>query len=414
MSSVVDPSITLPVDAPPGTVAHPLLRRRGDREIRDRRGRRRITRALVTATNPSGDLDVDEADLRWIYARPSRRLASIRARFPDLDVPVRLCQAGVVDLVYDVTEELQLGQLREWRLTHQSAGHAQDHRVHRSTSKSRQRHLALTVADEIEPTSPQLASALRSIPPSDPTGPLAALTAAARDLIEGRLHGGPRAFSQHHFGDSKVRDDIPRLLNRHGVSADIADRLGVRRARRLGLAGPITLHTGNAEPIHLDGWDGPIAFRVDQPGLQVTAAHRPIPAMVVVENLQAAEWAADQHPEALVVYTPGQLSEPAAHLISSCAQLASQTLAICDADLGGVRISAQIATAASNATIIDIAHWPHTKGPAIEPGSITATGLQAALDGPAATLAAAILKRGYRVEQEQPTTAALRDLLARR
>lgn len=414
MSLVIDRTITLPVNTIPGTLAHPVLQQRGDQEIRDRRGRRRITRALLTATNPSGDIVLDEADRRWIYAQPSRRLASIRARFPDLDVPVRLCQAGLVDLVYDITQDLQLGQLREWRLTDLTAGKAEDHRVARSTSKSRQRDLALAIADEVGSISPQLASALRSIPPSDPNGPLAALIAAAGDLIEGRLHSGPRAFSQHHFGDSKVRDDIPRLLSNHGVTVEIADRLGIRRSPRLGLAGPVTVHLDKAEPIHLELWDGPIAFRVDQPGLQVSAPQGDVIAMVVVENLQAAEWAADQHPEALVVYTPGPLSEPAAHLVSSCAQFAAQTLAICDADLGGVRISTQIAAAASNTRIIDIGQWPHTTGQVIPPGSVTETGLQAALDGPAAALAAAILDRGYRLEQEQPTTAALRDLLASR
>jgi hypothetical protein len=410
----VDRSAGLLLATPNGTVAYPIVQRRGDQEVRDRRGRRRVRRALVTSSQGLAEHPgLTDSEMGWVLGAPTRRAATIAGRFPDPDTTAqRLCRAGVVELVYEVTDDLQLGDLREWRLTPRWSERATDGNAATRIERQNQSEMAATTADKVAYLSPELASALRAVPPGDRCSPLAALVAAAQDLLKGRLHDGPRAFSQHHFGDGKVRDDIARLLADHGVLVDVADALGVRRSPRLGLAGPIIVRAAAVAALELDGWDGPIMMRADQPGLSVVPA-RPDLTLVVVENAQSAEWAADQHPEAIVIYTAGPLSAPAVQIVHDCSTLAARTIAVCDADLGGIRISTQIVTAVPTAEVIDIGRWPHTPGAAIGPGSVTDVGLRAALDGPVSQFAAAVLARGYRVEQEQPTTAALGDLLTR-
>lgn len=371
-----------------------------------------MRRALVTSSEGPVEPGLTDSETGWVLAAPIRRASTIAGRFADPESTAeRLCRAGVVDLVYEVTDDLLLGDLREWRLTSRWVERATDGHAAARTARQDQSESAARTAARVEVLSPELASALRRVPPGDRCSPLAALVAAAQDLFEGRLHDGPRAFSQHHFGDGKVRDDIARLLSDHGVLVDVADALGVRRSPRLGLAGPVTVRAEGVTALALDGWDGPIVLRADQPGLAVVPTSADV-TLVVVENAQSAEWVADQHPEAIVIYTAGPLSAPGLRVLRDASAMAVRTIAVCDADLGGIRISTQIATAVPAAEIVDIGLWPHTAGVTIGPGSVTDVGLRAALVGPVSEFAAAILARGYRVEQEQPTTAALRDLLS--
>lgn len=391
-------------------MAFPVVQQRAGVEIMDRRGRRRVHRALVTAAHPDEGYRLD-IDRSWVLAKPVRRGTSIAARYSDgADMAVGLCRLGVVDLVYDVTPDLRLGALREWRLTARWIEAAANGSADSRRAREDQVAEAARAAVAVRSLSPELAAALGRIPPGETASPLAALAKAAVDLIEGRVHDGPRAFSQHHFRDGKVRDDIPRLLTDNGVPVDVADALGVRRSQRLGIAGPVAVEAAGVASLALEGWDGPVLFRADQPGLSVTPVKAGL-TLVVVENAQAAEWAADQHPGAVVIYTAGPPGAVALGVITQCALRAARTFIVCDADLGGVRISALIRAAIPSAVVVDIGAWPHTPGAAIDPGGVTDVGLRRARDGLAASLAEAVLARGYRVEQEQPTTAALRDLL---
>lgn len=410
MTWTVDRSVSLPMPTPEGTVAFPIVQQRAGVEIMDRRRRRRVHRALVTAAQAVEGYRLD-ADRSWVLATPVRRATSIAARYSNgAEVAVRLCMSGVVDLVYDVTPDLRLGGLREWRLTARWIEAAANGSADSRRAKEAQAAEAIQAAAAVRSLSPELAAALGRTPPGEVTSPLAALAKAAMDLIEGRVHDGPRAFSQHHFHDGKVRDDIPRLLSDNGVPVDVADALGVRRSQRIGIAGPVVVEAAGVAPLDLRGWDGPVLFRADQPGLSVTPVKAGL-TLVVVENAQAAEWAADQHSGAIVIYSAGPPGTTALGVITQCATGATRTFIVCDADLGGVRISALIRAAIPSAEVVDIGDWPHTPGAKVDPGGVTDVGLRRARDGLAASLAEAVLARGYRVEQEQPTTAALRDLL---
>jgi len=408
-----DRTATLPLPTPDGTVAFAIVQRRRDQEVRDRRGRKRVRRALVTSSGRPAGPGLADSEAGWVLASPVRRATSIAARLPDASgTAERLCRAGVVDLVYDVTEDFRLGALLEWRLTPEWKARSADGLAAAKSLRGAQSEAAVRTAEKVKDLSPELASALRAVPPGgEAWSPLAALTAAAQDLLDGCLHDGPRAFSQRHFGDGKVRDDIARLLTDQAVPVDVADAIGVRRSPRVGLSGPVVVRAPTVAPLELTGWDGPLVLRADQPGLSVTPASEAL-TLVVVENAQSAEWVSDQHPEAIVLYTAGPLSPPGLRILAECSALAARTIVVCDADLGGVRISNQIVTAAPAAEIIDIGRWPHTPGTVIEAGGVTDAGLRRALEGPVGRFAASILDRGYRVEQEQPTTAALRELLA--
>ena len=210
------------------------------------------------------------------------------------------------------------------------------------------------------------------------------------------------------FGTTKARDDVNRILTRAETEIEAQVELGILRAGRTGLSGPIDLRTETGQ-LHLHGIRGPTDLRLDQPALNLTSSS---PTLVVIENRQAAEAVSDHYPDIALFWTAGLMSTEA---LSALAQLAhaTETVIVCtDADLGGVRIAEQALGAAADARIIDIGAWPHQPRPPWKPGSISETGLRAARGGLASELAQACLARGYPVEQELAAVDALNTILA--
>ena len=129
-----------------------------------------------------------------------------------------------------------------------------------------------------------------------------------------------------------------------------------------------------------------------------------------MENLQAAESACDRHPDVIVVHTAGQPSENALQLIHRLGKAASRAVIIPDADLGGARIATRVLTALPGhapRTLVDIGTQPHREREPFGPVSTRGLEALACADGPVATFSASCLNRGYPVEQEAATIAAI-------
>jgi hypothetical protein len=235
------------------------------------------------------------------------------------------------------------------------------------------------------------------------------LVYAAEDLIAGRLHDGPRAFSQVHFGNTKQRDDSPSLLLSAGTSPETIAALGLERSPYLGLGGPIRIADMDLERLR-----GPVLFRAQDPALNRAISLPTARALVVVENLQAAENACDSRRDVVVAYSAGPPSAAALNVIIELAVRIPRVFVIPDADLGGVRIAERILTALHRRTkadveLVDVGAEPHDSRDAFAAATLAA--LEAATAGAAAKLAGAVLARGYPVEQEAATRAALTGLL---
>ncbi|MGQ0805937.1 MAG: DUF2399 domain-containing protein [Actinomycetota bacterium] len=233
----------------------------------------------------------------------------------------------------------------------------------------------------------------------------------AEDFIEGVTHAGPRAFSQAHFGDTKARDDVVDVLRGAGVPDHVVASLGLRRSARIGVAGPIQVLSSD-QPLQVDALDGPVLLRADQLGLRLSWRD-PAP-LVVVENLQAAEAVSDRHSGVGLLYTAGMLGPAALRLVADLAGGARGVVIACDADPGGVRIAEQLLGVVPEALLLDVGELPHRTRERWAPDGVAIATLQTGLDGPARSLAAACLRRGYPVEQEavivNAVAAALEDL----
>jgi hypothetical protein len=406
-------SIPLP-GVPDGLEARPVVRLRRDEqgnavEVRDRRRRRKVDTVLLIASGPTPPPQVvadelDEAERRFVLGAVRRTWARVAAQYGDTawEAAVRLALLGAVSIGVPVDERLRLGTPTCWRLTDPW----QERRAVASAARRQARDAWTGRADEaaaaVDPGCPELAAALRRTEHAPATLPV--LVYAAEDLVAGVQHDGPRAFSQAHFGDSKLRDDAAELLADAGMPGWIAERLGIVRSARLGLGGPVTV-TVHDTALRLSALRGPTLIRVDQPGL-TAELDEPVP-LVVVENLQAAASVCDRSPALAVVYTAGQLGEEALGLVAQLAQSASAVAIVPDADLGGVRIAERLLAAAPDATVIDVGAHPHPKNRAWDPEGTAVAGLRAAQNGPAGGLARACLQRGYPVEQEAVVVRAV-------
>ncbi len=219
------------------------------------------------------------------------------------------------------------------------------------------------------------------------------------------MHDGPRAFSQAHFADTKERENAAEILRAAGASDDTITALGIARSGYIGVGGPVDLPGCQISKLH-----GPVLLRANDPALAHATAQAENLALLLVENLQAAQSACDRYPGLVVVHTSGQPDDEALPFISRIATSAAQVIIIPDADLGGARIAQRILTALpdiGHAVLIDIGTQPH---PSREPfGPVSMNGLQAlaATANPVALFAAACLSRGYPVEQEAATLAAI-------
>lgn len=386
--------------------------------LRDRRGNLKARTVDLRATSPAPAdpatlPDLTSTDLTWLLSATSRAAQAWERRFGTRTLPLvhALTAAGVVHARYHLTPNLGVGALQKTLLTDPwltvAAQRGQD-RLHDSGRLQTSAH-ALVSALATRDQEPELEAWLSRVSGTEPRLP--DVLAATQDLLDGAVHDGPRAFSQRHFGDTKTNDDIASVLRVVGATSDMLDRLGIARAQYVGLAGPVRVLTTElaARPVvEVQAVRGPVLLRADQQlRLQLLPGAR---AVIVVENLQAAETLARHQPDVALIHTNGQPGEP---LLALVAPLVRQTdvpvHVICDADLGGCRIAQRVLTLAPAALVHDIGAHPHTRGREFAQASLD--GLGALLASPVAPLARACLDRGYVVEQESATRAAVRSLL---
>jgi hypothetical protein len=384
---------------------------------RDRRRRFAPRQVDLVAQAPPAEVRppsaVDDRDVRWVLAVPSRRWPSVQGRFGTraMEVALDLVRAGAITLRCDVHEGYKLGSARSWRLTTLWANHAERRRTTHRQQAARWRERANAAAAAVDQLDPGLAASLHAARGSEPRLPV--LVYAAEDLAAGVSHDGPRAFSQAHFAHTKAREDVAAILVDANTSEASLLALGLRRSPYLGLGGPVTLHTATGHVLNLGALDGPVRLRADQraPVTATTTAA----TLLVIENLQAAETACDTYPDLAVAWTAGPPADPARRLITHLADQVNHVLIITDADLGGVRIAQRILATLHHpetAHVIDVGAQPHAERAPF--GPVSMAGLQTATRNHLVrALATACLTRGYPVEQEAPTRAAVDHALRR-
>lgn len=389
----------------------------GPRVPLDRRRRFAPHQVDLVARAPPAEVrppnGINDQDVRWVLAARSRRWLSIQGRFGTraMEVALDLVRAGAIALRCEVRKGYKLGSPRGWRLSAPWASHAEARHTTRQQQAALWRERARAAAAAVAQLDPGLATSLHAARGNEPRLPV--LVYAAEDLAAGVSHDGPRAFSQAHFTHTKAREDVAAILLDASASEASLLALGLRRSSYLGLGGPVTLHTATGHVLYFGALDGPVRFRADQrtPGTAATTAV----TMLVIENLQAAETACDTYPDLAVAWTAGQPADPALRLIIHLADQVEHVLIITDADLGGVRIAQRILAALNHpesAHVIDVGAQPHTKRAPFGPDSMAS--LQAAArDNRVGVLATACLTRGYPVEQEAATRAAVDRALRR-
>lgn len=410
---VSEPLAQLRFDLPDGLIAIPRTRRTADGATavrRDRRGRSKLDEVdVVASAPPSTDLELEEAEERFILGAGRRSWPVIEARYGTngLTRARELARAGVVTLRCQVDDNLRLTLPLSWQLTDAWLARRDKAITRRDEDRRHWLERKFEAAAAVAATCPELAASLEAARPHSPTLPV--LVYAAEDLAAGVVHDGPRAFSQRHFGHTKERDDVAHVLREAGVPAEALARLGVRRSGRIGVAGPISVTAGGTSYCAA-AFDGPQLLRTDQRDLTLSLETRDV--LVVIENLQAAETIADRYPDLPVIYGAGYTGPKALALIESVAAEAERVLLIPDADADGVAIAARWLSVAPEATIVDIGEVEHTPTAPL-PGWARRK-LEDQLDGSAADFARAILKRGYPLEEEMLVVRALARAINRR
>ena len=391
---------------PEGLVALTIPRRVGDelRVPRDRRQRLKPTRvdlALADAAPPVRT-EIPTTDWHWLLGTERRAWPTVTSRFGTdaWDTACDLARAGLATIRCHVAGS-SLGDPVGLLLTEQCLAERDAQRSARAATVEELRARAAVAAGDVESLDPGLADALRRARGTDARLPV--LVFAAEDLSASRVHDGPRAFSQAHFGETKQRDDAPAVLRAAGAAPQTLAALGLERSPYLGLGGAVRLGD-----IDLPRLRGPVLFRANDPALLEARADAAAHALVVIENLQAAENVCDNRTDIAVVYSAGQPSDATLEVMAALAATTGRVLVIPDADLGGVRIAERILSAlpsAARVQLIDVGEQPHEpRRPFAAP---TVTALEAGTSGLAARLAKAVLVRGYPVEQEAATRAAV-------
>lgn len=416
---LLDEPIDLP-GLPDGLQARPLRQYRRDEdgdlvEVRDRRGRRKLDLVALTATReptaagaaPTWPAGVSAEYRVFVLGARRRAWSTVVGRCGEQAWPlaVALARGGAIRVVCRVDDRVRLGAPVRWELTDAWREAADAGRAGRREVREAWRSRAVEAAGSVRDLEPTLAAALETTEPGSPASRV--LVHAAEDLVGGVTHDGPRAFSQTHFGDTKAHGNVDAVLREAGVPAGARQQLGVHRSQRLGLAGPVVLKRQGSR-VDLSLLDGLVELRADQPG--ITVACLPGTALVVVENLQAAEVLADRQPELAIAYTAGVPGEASLAHLASLAQHAGRVAIAPDADAGGVRIAEAIMRSLPDgvaATLLDVGISPHRMAAAWSEDSQTLRTLRRAVDGPAGALARACLVRGYPVEQEATTLAVV-------
>jgi hypothetical protein len=379
-------------------------------EVRDRRGRTKLASVWLYTASIDERREPSATELTFLLGaerRAWRTIVEALGRGDGDRAWTRTCElvrGGVVELECRV-DGVHLGAPRRWRLTARWDQRRRRQATRRGNER-RQWEDRAQAAEAIRHRYPQLAHALRRH-----AGPVErrVLVHAAEDLLAHRSHHGPRAFSQQHFGTTKARDDVERILARRGVEIDALVELGIRRAGRSGVAGPVELRSATGR-LDFTGIRGPTDFRLDQPGLALSTTAE---VLIVIENRQAAETVSDRYPDHAVFWTQGMMGPESLAVLEQLARQVTRTLAVPDADLGGVRIAEQILRVAPAAEVVDVGSVPHERRQPFVRDSVSEVGLKAALVGPAGVFARACLERGYGVEQELPALDAVSASLAR-
>lgn len=396
---------------PEGLAAFPVQEMRSDGvAVRTRRGREKLETVEIRARDVAmNDASLGEIDEPFVLGAQRRRWSTIEVHYggESWGAAVALVLRGAVTLRCSVDSASRLGAPISWTLT-EAWSEERRRRAGVSTSAADEWQARAAIAAEgVSARCPELAAALGRTRPGAATFPV--LVHAAEDFATGVSHAGPRAFSQTHFGHTKAREDAASVLRSAGVPESIVVTLGLRRSDRIGVAGPIVALV-DGRTVALALLDGPVLIRADQRGLRLAlGAECPL---VVVENLQAAEIVADRFPAVALVYTGGLLGAAAIELVGDLAREAERALIAVDADAGGVRIAEQLLQVMPDALVLDAGEHPHAPREPWIPDGIAVTTLRRALDGPASSLAAACLERGYPVEQEAAIVAAVIRALA--
>jgi hypothetical protein len=375
-------------------------------EVRDRHRRTKLARVFLFAPEVDDTVVPTERELTFLLGAERRRWPTVVERVGSGDAAkawaraVQLAHGGAVEIECSTTGA-RLGDPICWRLTERFARRRQRHTTRRRNARASWEQRARSASDQLEGHWPDLAHALRRH-----AGPVErrVLVHAAEDLLAGRSWAGPRAFSQVHFGTTKARDDVGKILARCGVELEAQIELGVLRAGRTGLAGPVQLISARAR-LDFTGIKGPTDVRLDQLELRLRTSSD---VLLVIENRQAAEVISDSYPDAALVWTQGAMGAESLAALEQLAAQVTRVIACPDADLGGVRIAEQILSVAPAAELVDTGACRHDRRPAWKPDSVSLLGLQTASNGPAGALAQACLGRGYPVEQELAVVDAVR------
>lgn len=405
------------------------------RDARDRRGRLKIDRVdLIRATPPERDAPtaarpaasgLDPTTERWLLDATTRRWAAITSTFgaESRATARRLVDRGVVELRVPVTGSvLDLEHPYAWRLTDDWQALAARAKRARADHKGRAAQEAQAAADLIVDLDADLARALRSAPDHWPLLPV--LISAARDLASGVRHDGPRAFSQVHFGDSKLRENAPDILREAGASEETIDLLGLRRSPYIGFGGPIVV-TG----LTVSDVPGPVRFRADPHRPLAVGLHPAATRLLLVENLQAAEAVCDTRPDIATIWFAGQPAETVLEVCLALVQQARrnglQVLVAPDADLGGANIANRLLDGMPGEVeleIVDVGEVTHPPGSAFSERTLTHLGrlrhrAEQGGSGPHSTALAdyvtALIDRGHAVEQEATIRYAIERCLSR-
>lgn len=400
----------------------PLVRREGELKVpSDRRGRLKSNRLRFVAVEPVAraveNVPITESDWAWVLGASRRAWGTVLDRWADAgtarEVTHSLVEAGVVEL--DVRMK-QSGRVDyepvAWMLTPAWEQTRRDRDHERAADRESLRTRARDLAEQVGALDPGLAAAM--VDPATQRASLAVLVAVADDLLDGVTHDGPRAFSQVHFGHTKARDDAPSVLRSAGVSEATIRLLGLARFPYIGLGGALVV-----PGLELSKFGGPVRLRasgVDAWGIALADGAR---AVVLVENLQAAEAVCDLFPDVAVVWFAGQ---PADAVLRVCAEVARSAaradlpiLIAPDADLGGVYITRLIVAVmpqAANVIIVDAgAVAPATMGPFSQRTLNALAELSTEPSSLVAAFAQAVRDRGRPVEQEAAIRQAIRETL---
>lgn len=381
----------------------------------DRAGRPKVRRVHLRAHPPAPpqrpDGLVSDADWNWATSAP-RRWDSITSRFPGRagDIALALALAGCVALDHDYRNGTICQPPRSWV---PDPGLAADHATGQQARQTAQHALRNRAEQLRDLLAGEWPGAARALAGPVPQARLEWIVRAGEDLFAGRSHDGPRAFVQHHSGNTKAREDLPRLLADAGFEPEALAVLGINRNPYIGIGGPVRAHH-DGRTLDWDGWPGPHDIRLP--------AHKPVTLatapgtriLLIIENRQAAETICDSHPAIAVIWCHGQPPDPVLDLIRQAAQGVNQVVICPDADLGGIRIAARIHDSLPPGTsrvIVDAGTAAHDQG---DPFSSTTRDLIAAAaqrQDAVGAFAAGCLARGYAVEQEAPARAALRPFL---